>query len=716
MSFYAYAYNEEIKISSSFPGDIKQYETVTFSFNLPYLSGNVNDFTKKKVEAVITTPENRTIRVPAFCISNKKMGNTSKWEVRYTPSYKGLYRIYIEAKSTGYKSKSKFVFFDVLLPNDKCFLRKSKNNNNYLTFDSGKPFFGIGHNVAWVQNNSIKVFERYFTEMKEAGCNLTRVWICDWSFPLEWKRLGEYNRDAANKLDELLHLARKKNIYIILCLDTYGSFMFEEGPWGENKWGINPYNKTNGGPCEVPEDFFTSKEARKWYKNKLRYIIARWGYSPNIVAFEFWNEYDAPVKWVKEMSGFLKSINPHDQLITTSIGYPWDKGMDENSLWKLKNIDLVTEHIYGSMTQNGGVDPLIKKSKSIANKYDKPFIIAEFGIDAAKDDKVYDPRGRGTALHNSIWASSLSGSFGTAMNWWWDSYIRPKKLYNHYKALSRFLEGVDWNSKKIEFPKHSPVMKKEKNISPRYRNVTIKTEDKWCRVDDNEYTILNDGTIEDFCTPNKYLHGESKRDIRKKHIFKVDYPESGNFIVRVGTVSQGAVLNIFLDGRKILSEDLTTGPGKGPWKRSMYQKKWDIYQCVYNSDFEIKVPKGKHTVELYNSGEDWLSVEKITLENYVDNAYANVRCIGLRIGDEILFWIQNKEFNWINTFEGVKPGIIKNVYFEVYDIEEGNYKLEWWNTFTGNIIFEEEKKIVETLVINIPEFSKDIACKIRKEE
>ncbi|MFM7310259.1 MAG: hypothetical protein ACKOZY_06605, partial [Flavobacteriales bacterium] len=39
-----------------------------------------------------------------------------------------------------------------------------------------------------------------------------------------------------------------------------------------------------------PVDFLTSPCAQKFYKNKLRYIIARWGYSPNIYVLELMSE------------------------------------------------------------------------------------------------------------------------------------------------------------------------------------------------------------------------------------------------------------------------------------------------------------------------------------------------------------------------------------------------------------------------------------------
>ncbi len=84
----------------------------------------------------------------------------------------------------------------------------------------------------------------------------------------------------------------------------------------------------NGGPAATPKDFFTNAESKAMYKNRLRYLIARWGYSPAIAAWEFFNEIDNAVftptphdsvliehqvitQWHDEMSTYLKNNDPY---------------------------------------------------------------------------------------------------------------------------------------------------------------------------------------------------------------------------------------------------------------------------------------------------------------------------------------------------------------------------------------------------------------------
>ena len=288
------------------------------------------------------------LNVPAFFT-----GSGSAWQIRYTPTKPGKHSYHLTLKTPEETYTSDIGHFDVKSGDKNGFLRNAGHNPYYIVFDSGKSFFGLGHNVAWVTDNNVSTFENYFVNLKKNGCNLTRIWLnAPWTFCVETKKLGSYNSRDCAKVDSIIKAAKKHGIYIILVLDTYGSLMEERGPWGENTWKINPYNKTKGGPCEKPWEFFTNEEAKKYYKNRLKYIISRWSYSPHVMAFELWNEIDSPREWLVEMASYMKSINPHGQFITTTPGYPWSNNFDESKIYGIKDIDIVEQHVYGSQAKD----------------------------------------------------------------------------------------------------------------------------------------------------------------------------------------------------------------------------------------------------------------------------------------------------------------------------------------------------------------------------
>ncbi|MFH0763412.1 MAG: DUF5060 domain-containing protein [Candidatus Omnitrophota bacterium] len=686
---------------------VKQYELFESEVSLGVPYQNPYDYKEVDLTAKITAPDGSIIIVPAFY-----SGQGSIWKVRYTPAKKGRFSYQFILKQRSGITQLKSGCFDVAAGTEDGFLRKGPNNPYYPVFDSGKLFFGIGHNIAWVANNNISEYEKYFALLEENGCNLTRVWInTPHAVHIEWKTLGSYNKRHSEKLDELIKLAEKYHIYIVLVLDTYGSLMDEPGPWNEQSWTLNPYNKLNGGPCEKPGDFFSNEEAKTYYRNRLKYIIARWGYSPNIMAFELWNEFDAPAEWVKEMSSYIRSINPHGQLITTSMGYPWRNNLNESSIWKLNEVDFIERHIYGNAAGDS-IENLLSVNRQLSSTYKKPVLVGEFGIDSGKNDASLDPSGIGIELHNSLWAAAMSRSFAGAMNWWWQEYIKGKNLYGHYKALSNFVKDVKWDSEEVSILNTSEVAGGGAGARLKPSDVIIKTEDCWGPAPYGEFYIDRSGAISGGSV-NSYLHGKSKSDMRLEPLFHINYPCDGKFILNIDMVSQGANLVINMDDKIVLTKELPAGPGEGPWKRSLYRKDYNIYQCVYDMKLPVDVPRGEHVIKLSNTGLDWIKIKSVTLPNFRSCEFANTRIAGLKVGDEMLLWAQNKGYNFRDVKNGIQPEPIKEASFKIKDTKDGAYTIEWWDTFEGKIFKRENVSAKHNeLKVYIPEFVNDIACKI----
>jgi predicted dehydrogenase len=84
----------------------------------------------------------------------------------------------------------------------------------------------------------------------------------------------------------------------------------------------------------------------------MRYIIGRWGYSQNVLAWEFFNEIDNSYfllnvndvrSWHGAMSEWLHANDPYKHLVTTSL----KGGSDDSLLWNLPHLDFACYHSYG---------------------------------------------------------------------------------------------------------------------------------------------------------------------------------------------------------------------------------------------------------------------------------------------------------------------------------------------------------------------------------
>ena len=221
------------------------------------------------------------------------------WKVRFSPMETGLYQYYIQAAEGTAGTKTPQSTFEVAASDDPGFIRISPANSRYFEFQNGDPFLGIGLNVAWWQQpeTGISTYKTYFDRMGEYRANLARVWMTNsgmdqgWILSLQDQTLGaDYNLTEAWMLDAMIELARQNDVRLLLTLEDVNQFGHS---WN---WDVNLYNIANNGPCETQSEIFTNPEAREYQDRVFRYIVARWGYSPNILSWELFNEIDE-LRW-----------------------------------------------------------------------------------------------------------------------------------------------------------------------------------------------------------------------------------------------------------------------------------------------------------------------------------------------------------------------------------------------------------------------------------
>lgn len=405
--------------------------------NSPFRSEEV------RLDLNLTSPSGTAVVVPAFYEKGPSDG-LSMWRVRFSPVEVGEYTGHMVLTNGGYGSNSPPFSFTVAPSSKRGFLHLG-NDWSFL-FDNGEPFRGIGENVAWesrsrddsrffqgLDENSIYNYEYMLGNLAADGGNFFRTWMCPWNLPLEWKTVGNsqryandagyFNTSAAQRMDQLVDLAESLNLYMMLTLDNSGDFQ-------ARTWRRSNYNSANGGPVVAPQDFFTDPAAKAQYKDRLRYIVARWGYSPHIAAFEFFNEidnlmYGLPQKipdnvitaWHTEMADYLKSIDPYRHLITTSVSHRKVEG-----LYDIPTIDFNQIHIYGHDGQSRD-DVFPETLRESSQLHGKPFVIGEYGFEwdwnVNFDDYAAD---MDWDFKRGLWLGLFSPTPVLPMSWWWEYF------------------------------------------------------------------------------------------------------------------------------------------------------------------------------------------------------------------------------------------------------------------------------------------------------
>jgi hypothetical protein len=406
-----------------------KYDYVFFDINsvAPYSNPyNPDDI---RIDIVFKDPNNTSIVLPCFYASGSS--GDSHWQGRFTPRKTGQYSYQVNVFVDDVLDSISEVLYLTVEDSDKDgFIHLNPQSNYSFLRDSGKPFRGIGENVAWdprSYDNQAYTYEYMFPLLGATGCNFARVWMVPWNMPLEWVSpgLGRYNETSAARIDTVFALAEQNGLYLMLTLDYAGIFETNPDLWGSNNyWPQNPYNAVNGGPCSTPAAFFSSTAAKNIYKKRLRYIVARWGYNPHLCLIELFNEIDLAyqdgdanlpasdiVAWHNEMSAYFKSIDPFGHLVSTSAGYKTIPG-----LWDVSGLDFSQTHPYGS------TDDIYSRIVGFETTYNKPYVAGEFGygwqgpgVDGTQSNYERE-------FHMGLWRGMFSPTPVLPLNWFWASF------------------------------------------------------------------------------------------------------------------------------------------------------------------------------------------------------------------------------------------------------------------------------------------------------
>ncbi len=443
---------------------------VARAFDLDIVRTDPFDPADISVTAVFHSPAGRTITIPGFYYQAYHRSRDEHDDEVLRPAGRGVFKIrFAPDEETGTYTYDVTVAdrwgervaesgaFEVAAlphPESRGYVRRSEASQRYFEFDSGDPYFAIGENLAWPSGNGegTHYYDVWMGKLYANGANCIRLLAIDVRntlylehLPLEPRDgngLGRYDQKAAWRIDYILDLADLLGIKVLLCVEGFHNFVpLRQWEWG--RWDTNPYNADNGGPCVDQTDFLTDPEAREFFKRRLRYIAARWGYSTAVLAWELLCEvdgfpgYDSDLvsAWHQEMAGCLRDTDAWDHLVTTSFGLFGSDPLVDG----LPELDFVQSHTYGS---EDFAATMWDVCQTMSDTYSKPHLVTEFGFDEQSMLLGRDPDG--VHLHNGLWSSMLSGAAGTAMQWWYPNYVEPNDLYYHFAPVAAYASDVHW--------------------------------------------------------------------------------------------------------------------------------------------------------------------------------------------------------------------------------------------------------------------------------
>ncbi len=696
------------------------YSRITLRVAHEATQANPFDSSDFRVDAAITPPEGEPWTVPGFLyqafdrrledgVEKLEPSGEPEWQVRLSFAWPGAYRVVVTVADSSDSASSEPIELEVTSADVPGMTRRHPDDSRYFTRSRGGTFFPVGANVCWGGRRGTYNYDEWLPKYAENGCNFFRVWLNPaWvTFAMNTPETGFDRIDLANawRLDHVVELAERLGMQVMVCIDSFNILRSKKKKYG--KWEDGPYIRANGGPLEHPTDYFTNEVMLEAYRDRLRYLVARYGYSSSVFAWEFWNEvdivddYDSETitRWHRDMARHLRSIDPHRRLITTSHAGP---GGDPQ-LDALPELDFAQTHRYRARDM-AAVLLEDRMTKDAAGN--RPHFHGEFGIDHNGQAAKLDPTG--IHIHNALYASIGQLQAGTPMTWWWDSYIEPQNLYPIYGAFSRWIGAFDFAAQAVRPVTATFELGAYQTARTPGDDLLEPTMARWDPCLANEPTtveVSREGHVRHDVPLSRVLHGlRNHPDLHNPVTFEVDAPRRTKFGVVVDGVSGhgGAALEVFLDGEPVL--------------RKVFDDNSEDTETItkYDRVYDIRVPRGRHTVKVENTGNDWFYVAyRIP---WLD-APGPLRALGVQGRDRGLVWVQNRAHTWRNALEDdFQPVPVIGATLCLENWPAGRWNIETWNTSAGSVT-KTRTVVVEDdarLEVPLPPIDWDVAYRIVK--
>ena len=304
----------------------------------------------------------------------------------------------------------------------------------YFVLDQ-KPFCFAGTNNYYLNFKSKRMVDDMLVRARDMGLKVIRLWAyldrgsLDGSVPAvdgDGTKDGVYlqywdakagrpayndGKDGLERLDYVLKRARELDLKLIMVLT--------------NNWrdfgGMDQYLVWYG--IDKHHLFYEDPRVKGAYKDWVRHLIQRknrldgvvYREDPAIFAWELANEprcrnyksFDADgwdnstiTRWVEEMSGYIKSLDPNHMVAVGDEGflnaggklevYKAQHGVDHEALSAVKTIDFATFHLYPDNWGTGlrFTDKWIRDHIEVARRVGKPTVLEEYGALVRRDENL----------------------------------------------------------------------------------------------------------------------------------------------------------------------------------------------------------------------------------------------------------------------------------------------------------------------------------------
>jgi hypothetical protein len=664
---------------------------VEFTFSVPPSTSEPNPFARD-IWARVRLPSGLVESRPAFHVG------ADHWAVRLAPRQAGRYQLLSasEASRSGELQLrlapvgSASVSITKSAATSVGPVRIDPRDPRRFAQPDGPPYYPIGLNYAWDHKHAgTASFPDAFAEFEKNDLNWVRVWMCHWGatnldWPADRKTTpapapGYLDLATASRWDRIINLAEQHNLYLQIVLQHHGQLV---SGGGHGNWAENPWNKANGGFLDYPSQFFTHPLALEATRIKYRYIVARWGYSDHVFAWELFNEFmwvntwgladsSATIAaWHTDMARQLRRYDIDRHLVTTShddILHPAYAAMD-----------FYQPHLYvrdsNTNVRRFDLDPATS---------DRPMFYGEIGHDHF-DFIPKEQRQDGHLDVPQIWPSLFGDNFQPAQLWYSYNLI-PSGRFGELGALARFAHAAQLD-RRADLQPFSPPVRSDQTIPH-----TVLPAIAWTHRAPAVVPIPLDGSEPPTLAsvPRNFVTDEyPKNTLPGRVTFAFNLPAPLSARLEIDNIQPGAALRLQLDDRVIVERSWprlpdapkaapqAPGPdGVIPPSPPAPPAPAYLTSSRLPEIYPVVLPAGQSQLTLSNPG----GTDRFQFVGlHLDREIPLLAACGRRAPDLVALWVWHRTGLW--QTENPNPATATIL---IPDLPAGHWRIEWWDSFAG---------------------------------
>ncbi len=690
VTVYAEPDSNEIRIE--IPSvEVGKYEKLELLIEVDRQYDNPFDPCEVDLVVVLNKPDGAEMTLPAFYYQDYErrklnqvrsrsdwfypVGNGT-WKARFAPMQMGTYVATARLTDKTGTIQSDRVRFDCVPSSNKGFLRICEKDPRFMEFSDGTPFFAIGQNLAFIgesQYVTLTRAEEIFGKLAANGANFIRIWTgChDWAMAIEakksawcrsWSREnlavpmpGEENNPNTPKcvkIDKSVTVSPSHPV--ALRPNTRyilsGRFMVENTTALQITIGSNTWEIPSGSGAGQWQDF-----EREFTTDESDFWLGRMTLKP----------LGSGTIWLDNLS--LKETPDSPELL-------WEADVNRPVLGVYNQVDCFMLDELVEAAENSGIYLILcMLTRDLYMKHltDDGSNEYQQAIQYAKKFMRYAVARWGYSTSVAAWEYFNEIDPGLPTNRFYaevGDYLEQTDVYHHLRATSTWHPSA-----------------------------------KDCR-----HPSL------DIAQVHRYMRPGTDEQYRDEVAVVLDRAQ----FLRRHAPNKPALIAEF-------------GLADTKWGRSDYMKQ-DTEGVHFHTSLWASVFAGTSSTAMFWWWE--LLDEQGAYKHYrplsmflTDVSFAGLRQIDASIssdrlrvlgyqGDDCSYiWISDSRATWWDQIaENKQPEPVTDAAIEIKGLRDGQYQLEWWDTYEGKTIrIEQVSSAGALLQISVPSFRRDIACKIR---